>query len=94
MIANRPDWVVSRQRAWGVPIAIFVNKDTQDILTDRKVNQRIAAAFEQEGADAWFAEGAAARFLGPNYDPDKLRKDRRRARRLVRFRLDPCLHAG
>ena len=94
MIANRPDWVVSRQRAWGVPIAIFVNKDTNEILIDEKVNQRIADAFEQEGADAWFAAGAAARFLAPGPRPGKIRKDRRRSRCLVRFRLDPCLHAG
>jgi isoleucyl-tRNA synthetase len=69
MIANRPDWVVSRQRAWGVPIAIFVRKDTHDILVDENVDRRIAAAFEVEGADAWFAEGAAARFLEPDHDP-------------------------
>jgi isoleucyl-tRNA synthetase len=74
MIANRPDWVVSRQRAWGVPIAIFVEKDTKEILIDEKVNRRIADAFEQEGADAWFAEGAAARFLGPEHDPDNYEK--------------------
>ncbi|HEY8007604.1 MAG TPA: isoleucine--tRNA ligase [Methylocella sp.] len=74
MIANRPDWVVSRQRAWGVPIAIFVNKDTKKILVDEKVNQRIAGAFEQEGADAWFAPGAAARFLSPEYDPEHYEK--------------------
>ncbi|HET6378778.1 MAG TPA: isoleucine--tRNA ligase [Methylocella sp.] len=74
MIASRPDWVVSRQRAWGVPIAIFVDKETQDILIDEAVNQRIAEAFEQEGADAWFADGAAARFLGPGRDPDRYEK--------------------
>ena len=74
MIANRPDWVVSRQRAWGVPIAIFVNKDTKEILIDEKVNQRIADAFEQEGADAWFAAGAPARFLTPDHDPEKYEK--------------------
>jgi isoleucyl-tRNA synthetase len=74
MIANRPDWVVSRQRAWGVPIAIFVDKDSKEILKDAKVNQRIADAFEQEGADAWFAEGAAARFLTPDYNPEKYEK--------------------
>ncbi len=74
MIANRPDWVVSRQRAWGVPIAIFVDKDTKEILIDEKVNRRIVDAFEQEGADAWFAAGAAARFLGPDHDPEKYEK--------------------
>jgi isoleucyl-tRNA synthetase len=74
MIANRPDWVVSRQRAWGVPIAIFVDRDTNKILIDEKVNQRIANSFEQEGADAWFAPGAAARFLGPDYDQENYEK--------------------
>ncbi len=69
MIANRPDWVVSRQRAWGVPIAIFVNKETGEILKDANVNARILAAFNADGADAWFIEGAATRFLAPDYNP-------------------------
>ncbi|GGA56406.1 isoleucine--tRNA ligase [Pelagibacterium lentulum] len=64
MIADRPDWVLSRQRAWGVPITVFVNKDTGEILVNEAVSQRIAQAFEDEGSDAWFAEGAKARFLG------------------------------
>ena len=55
MIETRPDWCISRQRAWGVPIAVFVNKQTGELLRDPSVVERIAAAFEQEGADAWFA---------------------------------------
>ena len=70
MIENRPDWVISRQRAWGVPICVFIHKDTGEILKDDAVNARIADAFEAEGADAWFAEGAKQRFLGDKYDAD------------------------
>jgi isoleucyl-tRNA synthetase len=67
MIEQRPDWVISRQRAWGVPIAVFVEKATGKILNDNKVNQRVYDSFVEEGADAWFAEGAAERFLSPDY---------------------------
>ncbi|PDT85668.1 isoleucine--tRNA ligase [Sinorhizobium sp. BJ1] len=67
MIEQRPDWVLSRQRAWGVPIAIFAD-DQGEILVDEDVNLRILDAFEKEGADAWFAEGAKERFLGNDYD--------------------------
>jgi isoleucyl-tRNA synthetase len=63
MIEDRPDWVLSRQRAWGVPICVFSDEDG-NVLKDEAVNARILEAFEQEGADAWFAEGARERFLG------------------------------
>jgi isoleucyl-tRNA synthetase len=69
MVSAKPDWVMSRQRAWGVPIAVFVKKGGHEVLIDECVNARIAAAFEAEGADAWYEEGAAARFLAPDYDP-------------------------
>ena len=67
MVEQRPDWVLSRQRAWGVPIAVFVERATGDLLIDHEVNQRIVEAFKKEGVDAWAAENAAA-FLG-NHNP-------------------------
>ena len=69
MVESRPDWCVSRQRAWGVPIAVFVDKRTGEPLRDRAVIDRVAAAVEERGADAWFTEDPA-RFLGPGRDPD------------------------
>ncbi|HIJ62791.1 MAG TPA: isoleucine--tRNA ligase [Rhodospirillaceae bacterium] len=66
MVESRPDWCVSRQRAWGVPITVFVRRDSGEVLRDQAVIDRIAAAIEAEGADAWFAS-PAERFLGPTY---------------------------
>ena len=69
MISSRPDWCVSRQRAWGVPITVFVSKETGEPLRDEAVMNRISDAVEREGADCWFASNPA-RFLGGAYNPD------------------------
>jgi isoleucyl-tRNA synthetase len=66
MVRTRPDWVLSRQRAWGVPIAVFVARQNGQLLRDEKVNARIAEAFEKEGADAWF-NSDPQRFLGADF---------------------------
>ncbi|HKU07473.1 MAG TPA: class I tRNA ligase family protein, partial [Bradyrhizobium sp.] len=73
MIESRPDWVISRQRAWGVPIAVFVREQADgsaEILQDDVVNQRIVEAFMEEGADAWYRDGARERFLGERAGED------------------------
>jgi len=75
MITARPDWVLSRQRAWGVPLTCFVKRDARPddsdfLLRDPAVNARILDAFEQEGADAWYKPGAKDRFLGGLHDPE------------------------
>jgi isoleucyl-tRNA synthetase len=74
MIEAKPDWVISRQRAWGVPITVFVRKSDGEVLVDPKVNQRIYDAMYAEGADAWFADADGARFLKPEYDPADFEK--------------------
>jgi isoleucyl-tRNA synthetase len=68
MIEQRPDWVISRQRAWGVPIAVFENKETGELLRDEEVNERIVEACLKGGADAWFT-AKPADFLGNKYNP-------------------------
>ena len=75
MLSTRPDWVLSRQRAWGVPLTCFTRRgakpdDKGFLLRDEAVNARILQAFEEEGADAWYMAGAKARFLGPDHDPE------------------------
>ena len=67
MIETRPDWVLSRQRAWGVPLAVFVHRESGEPLRDQGVIDRIAAAVEEEGADVWFRSDPQ-RFLGPDFD--------------------------
>ncbi|WP_299028652.1 isoleucine--tRNA ligase [uncultured Sulfitobacter sp.] len=76
MMEARPDWVLSRQRAWGVPLTCFTKKgalptDPDFLLRNAQVNRRITSAFEAEGADAWYEEGAKQRFLEGIVNPDE-----------------------
>ncbi|MBW8308774.1 MAG: isoleucine--tRNA ligase [Candidatus Paracaedibacteraceae bacterium] len=67
MVEGRPDWCISRQRAWGTPMTLFVHKQTGEVLCDPEVHARIVEAIHQEGGDAWFSS-PAERFLGDKYD--------------------------
>lgn len=69
MVEKRPDWCISRQRIWGVPIALFINKQTNEVLMDDDVFNRILEAIKAEGIEAWRTKPASY-FLGDKYNPD------------------------
>ena len=75
MVENRPDWCISRQRDWGVPIAFFRNKETGEVILDEKVLNYIAMVFEMQGSDAWYSMSISKLlYPGSGYDADKLEK--------------------
>ena len=73
MIETRPDWCVSRQRVWGVPLPIFINKQTNEILVDDEVNENIANIYQKEGSDCWFSDDPQ-KFLGKKYKAEDFEK--------------------
>ena len=73
MVEGRPDWCVSRQRVWGVPLPIFINKKTKEPLRDEKVINRIASIYEKQGSDCWFTDDPKM-FLGEDYDAAEYEK--------------------
>lgn len=70
MVSDRPDWLISRQRAWGVPIALFVHRESGELLVDESINARIQSAIRADGIDAW-DEARAGEFLGDGRDPNE-----------------------
>ena len=73
MIETRPDWCVSRQRVWGVPLPIFINKKTSEILVDDEVFDNIAKIYEKEGSECWFSDDPQ-KFLGKKYKAEDFEK--------------------
>ncbi len=75
MIEGRPDWCISRQRSWGVPIAFFRSKSTKEVILDSTVLEHVASLFDTHGADAWYAmSNAELLTAGSQYNPDELEK--------------------
>ena len=73
MIETRPDWCVSRQRVWGVPLPIFVSKKDGNVLIDEEIIENIAKIYEKEGSDCWFSDDPQ-RFLGEKYKASEYEK--------------------
>ncbi len=73
MVEGRPDWCVSRQRVWGVPLPIFINKKTKEPLKDKEVIERIASIYEKQGSDCWFTDDPKI-FLGEKYNANDYQK--------------------
>ena len=73
MIETRPDWCVSRQRVWGVPLPIFVSKKDGNVLIDEEIIENIAKIYEKEGSDCWFSD-EPQRFLGEKYKASEYEK--------------------
>ena len=73
MIETRPDWCVSRQRVWGVPLPIFVSKKNGNVLVDEEIIENIAKIYEKEGSDCWFSD-EPQRFLGEKYKASEYEK--------------------
>ena len=93
MVESRPDWCISRQRAWGVPIPIFVHKTNHEPLRDPAVVARVVAFFTAEGADAWYVRPAQD-FLGPEHKAEDYEQIFDIVDVWFEIRLDSCLRAG